>query len=356
MPAERATILIPDISGYTEFVSRTELDHSSHILNHLLEVIVDSVDADFVVSEIEGDAVLLYRKGEPPPKGELTRQCARTFAAFHGEINGMKAQSICQCGACQGVDGLNLKFVAHHGTISEIRVARFVKASGLDMVIAHRLLKNRIASDEYLLMSRSYLEQVQDGDDEVELDWQSAQEEYPSIGVVHFDFADLGSIRPRQAPPPVNAPKIDGDGSAGIGVDIEAGFRKVLAVLTDPRTRLDFVPGVKEVVEASPLPAVGGKHTCVFDDFRVDMEQARVEVGDAAAEYFEFMRVAAMGIHVAVHYSLRDRASNRCRCDLHLYAEPGYDLPDQTRAFVMQMFDASLQNLKRLVEGASAQH
>jgi hypothetical protein len=94
----------------------------------------------------------------------------------------------------------------------------------------------------------------------------------------------------------------------------------------------------------------------VFDDFRVEVEQARADVGDAAAEYFEFLRVAAMGIRVAVHYSLRDREANRCRCDLHLYPEPGHDLPDQTRAFLMQMFDASLQNLKRLVEGAPALH
>jgi hypothetical protein len=35
---------------------------------------------------------------------------------------------------------------------------------------------------------------------------------------------------------------------------------------------------------------------------------------------------------------------------------PGYDLPDQTRAFLMPMFDASLQNLKRLVEGAPARN
>jgi len=33
---DHATILIPDISGYTEFLSKTELDHSSHIINELL--------------------------------------------------------------------------------------------------------------------------------------------------------------------------------------------------------------------------------------------------------------------------------------------------------------------------------
>ena len=38
--AESATILIPDISGYTEFLTKTELVHSSHIINELLEAIL----------------------------------------------------------------------------------------------------------------------------------------------------------------------------------------------------------------------------------------------------------------------------------------------------------------------------
>ncbi len=42
--AESATILIPDISGYTEFLTKTELVHSSHIINGLLEAILAAND------------------------------------------------------------------------------------------------------------------------------------------------------------------------------------------------------------------------------------------------------------------------------------------------------------------------
>ena len=38
--ADSATILIPDISGYTEFLTQTELVHSSHIVNELFEAIL----------------------------------------------------------------------------------------------------------------------------------------------------------------------------------------------------------------------------------------------------------------------------------------------------------------------------
>ena len=59
MPELKSTILIPDISGYTEFMTTTELTHAAHALNYLIDAIVESVGDKFDVSEIEGDAVLL---------------------------------------------------------------------------------------------------------------------------------------------------------------------------------------------------------------------------------------------------------------------------------------------------------
>jgi hypothetical protein len=61
--SEQAIILIPDISGFTEFTNATEIDHSSHIITELLELIISSNECDFTLAEIEGDAVLFYRKG-----------------------------------------------------------------------------------------------------------------------------------------------------------------------------------------------------------------------------------------------------------------------------------------------------
>ena len=56
--SQSATILIPDISGYTEFLTKTELVHSSHIINELLEAILAANGNEFVLSEVEGDAIL----------------------------------------------------------------------------------------------------------------------------------------------------------------------------------------------------------------------------------------------------------------------------------------------------------
>src|SRR5215467_6587828 len=136
---ERAIILIPDISGFTEFTGATEINHAAHIITELLELIIASNETDFTLAEIEGDAVLLYRKGEPLRREQLVDQCLRMFANFHRRLRLIERSKLCQCGACQTASNLTLKFIAHFGYIKEIKVAQFVKATGIDMIVAHRL-------------------------------------------------------------------------------------------------------------------------------------------------------------------------------------------------------------------------
>ncbi len=124
---ENATIVIPDISGYTEFLTKTELEHSSHIINELLEILVDSNRVELTLSEVEGDALLFYRKGEPIALGALIRQCLAMFENFHTQLRIIERDSICLCGACQTVSNLSLKFVTHYGAIKELA------ASGLSV-------------------------------------------------------------------------------------------------------------------------------------------------------------------------------------------------------------------------------
>lgn len=37
-----ALIFIPDISGFTNFVTKTEIQHSNHIITELIELLIDA--------------------------------------------------------------------------------------------------------------------------------------------------------------------------------------------------------------------------------------------------------------------------------------------------------------------------
>src|ERR1700759_2378121 len=125
--AASASILIPDISGYTEFLTQTELVHSSHIVNELFDAILAPSGGGFELAEVEGDALLLYRKGPPIEADALVRLCLAMFESFHQHVKLIERDAVCQCGACKTATNLSLKFIAHHGVVQEIKVRQFTK-------------------------------------------------------------------------------------------------------------------------------------------------------------------------------------------------------------------------------------
>src|SRR5215831_7663182 len=203
MPNNNATILIPDISGFTEFMTTTELNHASHAISILIDTIIKAIDEEYEVSEIEGDAVLLIKKGAPRSKKEILDTCLKIFNAFHYQRKWMQLYTVCPCGACQAIINLTLKFVVHHGLVSEMRVGRFTTHSGADMIVAHRLLKNSIGNNEYVLITEKLLHQMDDSPEVVaEMKWNSLSEEYPALGKVEYRFALLNEARKNVSEPP----------------------------------------------------------------------------------------------------------------------------------------------------------
>ena len=72
-------IFIPDISGFTDFVNTTAIEHSQHIISELLEIIIETNYLGFEISEIEGDAVLFYKKDEIPNSEEMIKLSKEMF-------------------------------------------------------------------------------------------------------------------------------------------------------------------------------------------------------------------------------------------------------------------------------------
>jgi hypothetical protein len=70
----------------------------------------------------------------------------------------MVARNMCACEACKQVDTLRVKFVAHVGEVATQRIKKRTKLVGIDVIAAHRMLKNTVPVREYLLMSDSIYE------------------------------------------------------------------------------------------------------------------------------------------------------------------------------------------------------
>ena len=186
--------LIPDISGFTKFVKQTELLHGQHIISELLEILIDANELDLTLSEIEGDALFFYKQDGMPNKNDLIRQSQAMFTKFHQHLRKYQGHRICECGACRGAGDLTLKIIAHAGPVDFITVKGQQKPYGQDVILAHRLLKNQVDSKEYVLLSDSYMQQVNSLISEVDFPWLDLKQgstEYKSLGKVDYHYGLL---------------------------------------------------------------------------------------------------------------------------------------------------------------------
>ena len=58
--ANKGYFIITDISGYTEFLTKSELDHAQDALQSLFDVQLANIKHPFVISGFRGDAIFMY--------------------------------------------------------------------------------------------------------------------------------------------------------------------------------------------------------------------------------------------------------------------------------------------------------
>ena len=95
-----ALLFIPDISGFTEFVESTEINHGQAIIQELLETLIEANQLGMKISEIEGDAIFFYKLGKELSPEEIAAQCKKMFIAFRQQLRKYEMSRICDCNAC----------------------------------------------------------------------------------------------------------------------------------------------------------------------------------------------------------------------------------------------------------------
>jgi protein-L-isoaspartate O-methyltransferase len=180
---------IADISGYTRFIvsNEKEMVHSQIIVRDLINTIISEIKVPMQVIRLEGDAIFLYvDKGDPLVRWELVRATLldtliTLFRVFSNKISELTIHKICNCNACSNVDQLKLKIVAHSGKTMFFNINDILELSGTAPILIHRLLKNSVTADEYVLMTESAFEDLMVAREDVELGTES----YAELGIIN---------------------------------------------------------------------------------------------------------------------------------------------------------------------------
>ncbi len=202
----RGLLFIPDISGFTQFVNESEIEHSRLIIQELLELLINANQLEMEVSEIEGDAILFYKFGNSPNLKELYGQVERMFWDFHRHLAVYEQGRFCQCKACVSAINLTLKVITHYGEFTGYNVKNFSKLIGKDVIVAHQLLKNDIAQHEYWLVTKSLWPELPPADLAQWMHW-NASVKRTEVGEIPFHYTQLGPLK--QFMPPVPVPQLE---------------------------------------------------------------------------------------------------------------------------------------------------
>ena len=159
-------LMLADISGYTSFIAKTEIEHAEIALSILLEVIVEQLSSCLIISKLEGDAVFCYCTADKLPKDKsLLELIDNTYLMFRDKAQDLWINATCDCKACKAIPTLDLKFMVHYGDFIIQQVAGIKDLLGTDVNLIHRLAKNRVVESTgwqgYALFTQQGLEHTQ---------------------------------------------------------------------------------------------------------------------------------------------------------------------------------------------------
>jgi hypothetical protein len=161
--AQKGFVILTDISGYTEFLTKSELDHAQEALQNLFDVQLAHIKHPFVISGFRGDAIFMYVPEtnfcEPQT---LLESLENLYFVFADALRQMIYNTTCTCRACQNMSRLDLKMVIHYGEYAIQKLGDREELLGADVIVPHRMLKNRVIEqtgiESYALFSEAAAE------------------------------------------------------------------------------------------------------------------------------------------------------------------------------------------------------
>ena len=190
-------MVISDITGYTAYLSESELEHAEDSLRSLLNLLLDLTKPPLVISRLEGDAVISYAPQGSFLQGQtLVESIEGSYLAFRQARERMVLNTTCTCNACSNIPSLDLKFFVHYGTFMLQQLGSHLEMVGNDVNLIHRLTKNGVTEEIGLRAYAMYTQAAVDALDIGEIcECMTPQtEHYEHIGNVNTYVQDMHAV------------------------------------------------------------------------------------------------------------------------------------------------------------------
>ncbi len=137
--------IITDISGYTEYLTKSELEHAHETLQSLFDAQLAHIKFPLHISGFRGDAILMYvPEMEFMNPQSLVEVLENQYIVFSETLQQMVLNTTCPCNACKNMKLLDLKAAVHYGDYMLQKLGDKEELLGADVIVPHRMLKNTV--------------------------------------------------------------------------------------------------------------------------------------------------------------------------------------------------------------------
>ena len=318
-----ALIFIPDISGFTKFVNETGLETSRNLIAELLEIIIEANILDMELAEIQGDAVLFYRLGPPPTVQEVIHQCKQIFIDFQNFLKIVARDRGSELGEFLSDSRLTLKVVVHYGRLSVTQIREHIKLMGKNVIIAHRLLKNNINGDEYMLLTEDYLQTQSEEDIKPNFSWSRLHKGstfYEHLGEIAYRYAFLTPLRllVTTSRPMQNKSKYAHVFAADMVIKAPALY--LLRIISNFRLKPAWVAGMSKVhFDTTKANRMGISYKCDLNRGQIDIQTVQSFIGENQIEYVEKISNFRIFPNAFLFYYLTSGQENETRLQIKFH-------------------------------------
>lgn len=143
--AKKGYFILTDISGYTEFLTQSELEHAHETLQSLFNVQLANIKFPLKISGFRGDAIFMYTPEAcfVNPQSFL-ETLENLYIVFADTLRQMQFITTCPCRACKNMGKLDLKMCIHYGEYIIQVLGDREELLGADVIVPHRMLKNTV--------------------------------------------------------------------------------------------------------------------------------------------------------------------------------------------------------------------
>lgn len=341
--------IITDISGYTEFLTHSELEHAHDILQSLFKAQLDYIKPPFVISGFQGDAILSYipESSYYQPQS-IFEALENLYCSFWSTLEQMQFHTTCTCRACKGIPLLDLKMVVHYGDYILQQMGNREELLGTDVIIPHRMLKNQVVKQtgikSYALFSEAAKNAL--GLDNICETLHDHIESYEHIGDVNMVVYDLSTAWEREK---AKRRKVIPPEEAWVGFDVEIAAPPSLVwdYLTLPNLKVQLM-GLETVARTDKL---GGRvredsaFHCAHGELKYDYKI----IDWKPFEYFTDLATDSItGLqYIETNFFIPSESGTRF---VNSVEKPAGEIPEDAQATLQGIWDMAYGGLKSFIE------